>query len=141
MSCTKKTGRPRRTEPAPHRGAGAPPGGDLDGVLLGQRARQLVEVLERAHVALEREPLGRPLEREQLHGVPARRQAVEVLEDVAVAAADAGVLGHVDDPQRAVGGAHRALVEPAPPALPEALLGGALAVARRRCRGWATRDG
>ena len=40
--------------------------------------------------------------------MPARGEPVEVLEDVAVPTADAGVLGHVDDPQAPVARARRA---------------------------------
>ena len=61
--------------------------------------------------------------------MPTLGQAVEVLEDVAVAAADPGVLGHVDDAQHAVGIAHGTRVEERSPALPEGFLGRSLACA------------
>jgi hypothetical protein len=49
------------------------------------------------HGNVEGKPLGRIAERVQRHLVAARCQAVEVLEDVAVPAAHARVLGDVDD--------------------------------------------
>ena len=52
-----------------------------------------------------------------------------MLEDVAVAATDAGVLGHVGDAQLALCRAHVARVEEVAPALPEEPLGGELALA------------
>ena len=84
---------------------------------------------------MQLEPVGRLAERPQLDLVAALAQPVEVLEDVAVAAADAGVLGHVDDAQRAVGVADVAGVEELAPALPEHPLRLALALADRRSRG------
>ena len=75
------------------------------------------------------EPVGLAGEAVERDLVPARGEPVEVLEDVAVAAADAGVLGHVDDAQAAVGGAHLARVEELAPARPEVALGLALALA------------
>ena len=59
---------------------------------------ELLVVLEAAHRGSQLEPVRRSLEAPQLHLVAAVEQAVEVLEDVAVPAADAGALGHVDDP-------------------------------------------
>ena len=61
---------------------------------------ELLVVLEAAHRGVELEPVRRVAERPQLDLVPAVEQPVEVLEDVTVAAADAGVLGHVDHAQR-----------------------------------------
>ena len=52
-----------------------------------------------------------------------------MLEDVAVTAADPGVLGHVDDAQGAAWGAYVAGVEELPPPLPEDPLRGPLALA------------
>ena len=60
--------------------------------------------------------------------MPALTEPVQVLEDVAVAAADAGVLGDVDDPQTPVGCADLAAVEPVPTLRPEMRLRATLAL-------------
>ena len=104
-----------------------------------ERLDELVVVLERARRHLEREPVGRVAEREQLRVVAAGGEPVEVLEDVAVAAADAGVLGHVDDPQPALRRPHRALVEERAPLLPEVALRRRARAGRARSGGSATR--
>ena len=62
--------------------------------------------------------------------VAALPEPVQVLEDDPVTAADAGVLRHVDHPQRAAVGAHLAVVEPVAPALPEVALRVELALPR-----------
>ena len=111
----------------PHGLRRVPPRGDLDRLERGERRHQVGVVGERARRHLEREPVGRVAEREQLGVVPARGEPVEVLEDVAVAAADAGVLGDVDDAQPPLRRAHGALVEERAPALPEVPLRGQLA--------------
>ena len=67
-----------------------------------KRVDELLVVLERPHRRAEIEPVRLPAEAPQLDLMSAVEQAVEVLEDVPVAAADTGVLGHVDDAQHAV---------------------------------------
>ena len=118
-----------RDRGAPDPVRGLPPGGDLDGVLAGERGGQALVAAERADGHLEREPVGRSVERVELDGVAAPLEAVEMLEHVAVAAADAGVLRHVDDPEAAVGVPHVAAVEPVAPLVPEVVLRAALALA------------
>ena len=100
MSWTKKTGMPRRTEARQTGARGVPPGRDLDRVLRGQR----VDELARSPRSCAPARAGRTSRRSppsvySATSWPRSLQAVEVLEDVAVAAADAGVLGHVDDAQ------------------------------------------
>ena len=100
-----------------------------------QRLDELVVVLERAHRRREVEPVR--LARRACTAAaswPRSTQAVEVLEDVAVAAADAGVLGHVDDAQRAVVGVRTSrLVEArSPQRCQNRSLGGQLALALLR---------
>ncbi len=94
---------PRATLARQHRQRGHPPGRDLDRVQRGERGDERVVVGEGVHRRAQLEPLGALAERVQRHVVAAVGQAVEVLEDVAVPAADAGVLGHVDDPQPPLG--------------------------------------
>ena len=81
------------------------------------------------HRRLQREPVRLASQRVQSHLVATLPEAVQVLEDVPVAAADAGVLGHVDDLERPVGRAHGPLVEPSAPPVPEPALGAQLALA------------
>ena len=112
----------------PDRSSRVPPGRDLDRLQRGERVDQLAVVLEGADRDVQVEPVGLAGEAVERHLVPARGEPVEVLEDVAVAAADAGVLGHIDDTQAPVGGAHRPRVEELAPARPEVALGLALAL-------------
>ena len=106
MSCTKYTGMPCSTL-ARHTGAAVfHQVATLIASSLGERLDELVVVLEAVHRHSQLEPVGRLAERVEGDLVAAVEQPVEVLEDVAVAAADAGVLGHVGDAQPAVGGAH-----------------------------------
>ena len=106
MSCTKYTGMPRSTL-ARHTGAAViHQVATLIASSLGERLDELLVVLEAVHGRAQREPVGRLAERVQRDLVAAVEQPVEVLEDVAVPAADAGVLGHVGDPQPAFGRPH-----------------------------------
>ncbi len=135
---------PARDARAPDGRGGHPPRRHLDRVDVRERVAERVVVLEAAHRHVQLEPLRRLAERVERDVVPARGEPVEVLEDVAVSAADARVLGHVDDPQRLsrggagarelrapprVADARLARVEEVAPALPEALLRLALALA------------
>src|SRR6202012_5665283 len=90
---------------------------------------ELVIGFEAADGHVEREPVRRIGERVELDPVAASGEPVEVLEDHAVPAADAGVFGDVHDPQAAVLVAHAALFEERAPTLPEEALGLALALA------------
>ena len=77
----------------------------------GERLDQVVVELEAVHRYTQLEPVGRLAERVQRGVVAAVGEPVEVLEDVPVPAADAGVLGHVGDAQPARVGEHVARVE------------------------------
>ncbi len=83
-----------------------------------ERRRELVVVGEGAHRAAQLEPVGRVLERPQRDVVAAVGQAVEVLEDDAMTAADDRALGDVDDAQPAVLGEHRRARRRTPPSAP-----------------------
>jgi hypothetical protein len=91
-------------------------------------------VVERVHRDAQVEPVGLAGEAVERDLVPARGEPVEVLEDVAVAAADAGVLGHVDDAQAALGVAHRAGVEELRPSAPRSGAGTRARARRGRSR-------
>ncbi len=93
---------------APHRRRGHPPRRDLDRIELRERGGELVVAGKAVHGHAQREPVGRIVERVQRHLVAARGQAVEVLEDVAVSAADARPLGRVGDPQAPIARTRRA---------------------------------
>ena len=123
MSWTKYTGRPRAML-ARHTGAAVIHHvATLIASSRRERLGELVVVGEAVHGRAQLEPLGRLAERVQRDVVTARGEPVEVLEDVAVPAADAGVLGHVDDPQPPVGRAHLATRRRSPTSAPRTAAG------------------